>query len=119
VSLTVYGYKACSSCRKAMKFLDAEGQSYEFVDVTLAPPPRSTLSDLLAKSDYELKHLYNTSGKAYREGSVAAKRKELSTDEQLDLLAGNGRLIKRPIVTDGARYTVGFKPEAFAAVWAQ
>ena len=41
----------------------------------------------------------------------------MSPEEQLELLASNGRLIKRPIVTDGAKVTVGYKPEEFAAAW--
>ncbi|MGE0713052.1 MAG: arsenate reductase family protein [Planctomycetota bacterium] len=113
---TFYGYKGCGTCRKAMAFLDQAGRAYTFVDITTDPPPRATLAALL-EGDYELKHLYNTSGQAYREGKVGERRKTLSQDAQLDLLAGNGRLIKRPIVVDGARATVGFDAETFARVW--
>lgn len=115
--LTVYGYRKCSTCRKATAFLDEAGREYKYVDITTDPPSRATLAKVIAGDDYEIKHLFNTSGKAYREGGYTALRKTLSEDEQLDALAANGRLIKRPIVTDGKRFTVGFKQEPFAAVW--
>lgn len=41
----------------------------------------------------------------------------LSDDEKIELLSGNGRLIKRPIVTDGKQVTVGFKAEQYQEAW--
>jgi Spx/MgsR family transcriptional regulator len=115
--LTLYGYAKCGTCKKAQKWLDERGVSYAFIDITTSPPPRKTLAAIAKSEDYELKHLYNTSGKAYREGGYTELRKTLSEAKQLDALAKNGRLIKRPIVTDGKRYTVGFKADAFEATW--
>ncbi len=114
--LTVYGYMKCGTCRKALAWLDEREVPYRFVDITEKPPSKATLKKALGQG-YELKHLYNTSGKAYREGKVGERRKSLSDAQQLELLAGNGRLIKRPIISDGARFTVGFDADRFAATW--
>ena len=115
--LTLYGYKKCGTCKKAEKWLGEQGVDYTFVDITTDPPKRTVLKQAIAGERYEVKHLYNTSGKAYREGGWTEKRKTLSEAKQLDALAKNGRLIKRPIVTDGESFTIGFKADVFAAVW--
>ena len=115
--LTFYGYAKCSTCKNAQRWLDERELSYTFVDITSAPPPKSLLAAIVASEGYELKQLYNTSGKAYREGGYGELRKTLSKGDQLKALAGNGRLIKRPILSDGTRHTLGFKAEVYEATW--
>ena len=53
----------------------------------------------------------------YRELKIKERLPALPDQEILILLAGNGRLIKRPLITDGKRATVGFNAEQFAAIW--
>ena len=89
--LTLYGYSKCGTCKKAQKWLDERELDYTFIDITIKPPPKKTLAAIAASETYELKHLYNTSGKAYREGGYTELRKTLSEAEQLKHLAGNGR----------------------------
>ncbi len=118
--LTLYGYMKCSTCRNAIAWLEAQGIAHKVVDITQHPPTKQVLKKIVAQDqpiDYQLKHLYNTSGIQYREQGIAAKREKMTETAQLDLLAGNGMLIKRPIVTDGKRFTVGFKAEVFERVW--
>ena len=71
----------------------------------------------LARAGVSLNKLFNTSGVQYRELKIKEQLPALSEQEILALLAGNGRLIKRPLITDGKRATVGFDAERFAAVW--
>jgi len=118
--LTLYGYMKCGTCRKAIAWLDDHGIDYTYVDITQKPPSKAVLKKVIAQDEpvpYEIKHLYNTSGMQYRELGITEKRKTMSEAEQLALLAGNGMLVKRPIVTDGERFTVGFKAEVFERVW--
>lgn len=118
--LTVYGYKGCGTCRKALAWIEDAGLGFRFIDITVRPPTRALLKQVLGQSapvSYDIGRLYNTSGKPYRELGMAQRRRTVSEAEQLDLLAGNGRLIRRPIVTDGRRFTVGFKEAEFEAVW--
>jgi len=116
-TLTVYGYMKCDSCRKAVKWLDTANRDHTFIDITQDPPDAQTLAAVLDRGRYELKHLFNTSGQLYRSMNIKDQLPGMSRDDTLALLAANGMLIKRPIVTDGKRFTVGFKPPVFEEVW--
>ena len=115
--LTFYGYKKCDTCRKAEKALAKLGREYAFVDITEAPPSRAALKKIVAQSGADLKKFFNTSGVQYKELKIKDKAPKMSEDEILDMLAGNGRLLKRPLVTDGGKSTVGFDEAAFAKAW--
>jgi arsenate reductase len=115
--LTFYGYKKCDTCRKAEKSLAKLGREYAFVDITENPPSRAALGKIVAQSGAELKKFFNTSGIQYKELGIKDKAPEMSEAEILAMLAGNGRLIKRPLVTDGTKSTVGYDEAAFAKAW--
>ena len=115
--LKFYGYKQCGTCRKAEQFLQQAGVAYEFIDITANPSGAEELAAIVERANVPLNKLFNTSGVQYRELKIKERLPVLSGPEILALLAGNGRLIKRPLVTDGKRATVGFNAEQFAAVW--
>ena len=115
--MKVYGYMKCGTCRKALKWLDAAGIDHDFVDITLTPPNASLLKRALATGRYELKHLFNTSGGQYRAMDIKHRLPEMTKIEAIAMLANNGMLCKRPVVTDGVRVTVGFKEDVFGEVW--
>lgn len=113
-----YGYDKCSTCRKAKKWLDERGVAYRFIDITQQPPTAATLRGILQAGGYELRHLFNTSGQLYRQMDIKSKLPGMSQAEALALLAKHGKLVKRPIVTDGrSRHTVGFDEDQFRRVW--
>lgn len=115
--LKFYGYKKCGTCRKAEQFLLQAGIAYEFVDITENPPPAEELTAIVERANVPLNKLFNTSGVQYRELEIKKKLPALSSREILALLASNGRLIKRPLITDGERATVGFNEEQFSVIW--
>ncbi len=115
--LKFYGYKKCDTCRKAEKFLQEAGINYEFVDITENPPTAEELVAITERANVSLNKLFNTSGVQYRELKIKERLPALSHREVLALLASNGRLIKRPLITDGECATVGFNVEQFAVVW--
>jgi arsenate reductase (glutaredoxin) len=117
MSMTFYWYPKCGTCRNAKKWLDAHHLSYEEVHIVEHPPSREQLQDLYQKSGLELKKFFNTSGMKYRELGIKDKMKSATDEELLDLLASDGMLIKRPILTDGERVTVGFKEEEYEKMW--
>ncbi|CAH2714421.1 Regulatory protein MgsR [Neobacillus rhizosphaerae] len=117
MSLTFYWYPKCGTCRNAKKWLDAHHLSYEEVHIVDNPPLRAELLGLYQKSGLDLKKFFNTSGLKYRELGIKDKMKSASEDELLDILASDGMLIKRPILTDGEHVTVGFKPEEYEKMW--
>ena len=64
-----------------------------------------------------MKKFFNTSGQKYRSLGLKDKLKDATEAEMLDILATDGMLLKRPIVTDGVHATVGFKEEIFEEIW--
>ena len=112
-----YGYGRCSTCTKAKKALAELGVTFEDIDITAKPPPLKLLKALLATGEYRLGDLFNRSGQRYRELDMKSRLPEMSEKEALALLTEEGKLCKRPIVSDGRRHTVGYRPEAFAQVW--
>ncbi|MGA8942623.1 MAG: arsenate reductase family protein [Thermoactinomyces sp.] len=117
MSLQMYWYPRCGTCRKAKKFLDEHGIDYVEQNIVEEPPSREELARLIQKSGLPVKKFFNTSGKKYRELGLSGKLKEMDEQEQLDLLASDGMLIKRPIVTDGDKVSVGFREEEFKEKW--
>jgi arsenate reductase (glutaredoxin) len=117
MSLTFYWYPKCGTCRNAKKWLDANQLTYKEIHIVENPPSKAELRDYYEKSNLELKKFFNTSGQKYRELGIKDKISTASEDELLDLLASDGMLIKRPLVTDGEKVTVGFKEEEYEKMW--
>jgi arsenate reductase len=115
--ITFHGYKKCSTCRKAEQALEKAGIPYSFSDITETPPSKTELKRILEQSGLPLRKLFNTSGEQYKLLGIKDKVGTMTDAAALELLAGNGRLIKRPLVTDGKRATVGFDPETFGKTW--
>lgn len=111
-----FGYRKCATCRKAEKHLQEQGLDYEFIDITLNPPSLELFKKIVELSGAELEAFYNTSGVSYREGNIKELKKNLSFEKQLKLLCSDGRLIKRPLIYDGKKSTVGFLAPV-ALVW--
>ncbi len=107
--LQFYGYKNCDSCRKAEKALKARNVPYEFVDITETPPSLALLSKVQKNSGLDVKKFLNTSGEAYRALGLKDKLPGMTDKSVLELLAEQGRLIKRPFITDGQTVTLGLK----------
>ena len=114
-----FGYDKCSTCRTAKKFLQARKVNFEDLDITVSPPPKSLLQSILKSGWYGLRDLLNRSGEMYRALNMKEKVARLSEDEILDLLAKHGKLVKRPLISDGKRHTVGFDEKTLDAVWKQ
>lgn len=117
VSLTFYWYPKCGTCRKAKKWLDDHNLAYEAIHIADNPPSVDSLRNLYETSGLDIKKFFNTSGQKYRELGLKDKVKTSTDDELLNLLASDGMLIKRPILTDGKKVTVGFKEEDYEKTW--
>ena len=114
----VYEYKNCSTCQKALKFLDAKKTKYERIPIVEQPPTAAEIKRMLGHlkdAGGSFKNLFNTSGQQYRELGISGKIKAgMSEDEAIKLLAKNGKLIKRPFLLTPTSGTVGFKPDVWA-----
>lgn len=105
----VYCYSKCTTCKKALKWLDDNSIKYESIDIKGQHPDRDTIKKLNAKSGLPLKKFFNTSGQLYREMELSKKLPNMSDDEMLDLLASDGMLVKRPLLVTDKRVLAGFK----------
>lgn len=117
VSLTMYWLPQCSTCRDAVKSLQNKGHEVSTIHIKDDPPKADEMKTLVENSGLNIRRFFNTSGIAYREMKLKDKIDGMSEQEKLDLLASNGMLIKRPIVTDGTKVTVGYKEEEYERVW--
>ena len=105
--LKVYEYEKCSTCRKALKFLEARGIRYQRVPIVERPPTPPELMEMLRRVG-ELKRLFNTSGELYREMKLSEKLPSMSEAAALDLLSQNGKLVKRPFALGATVALLGF-----------
>lgn len=106
--LAVYQYPKCSTCRGALRWLDAQGVKYQSIDIVESPPTVDVLTRVLEASGLPIAKLFNTSGQAYREGNYKEQLKTLSRADALAALASNGKLIKRPLLVSPQLSLVGF-----------
>ncbi|WP_407393987.1 arsenate reductase family protein [Methanobrevibacter sp.] len=102
-------YPKCSTCRKAKNWLDEHGIEYESRHIIEDNPAADELREWWEISGLPLKRFFNTSGMKYRELKLKDKLPDMSEDEQLDLLATDGMLVKRPILVNDDVVLVGFK----------
>ncbi|HIY06065.1 MAG TPA: arsenate reductase family protein [Candidatus Evtepia faecigallinarum] len=110
-----YCYNKCSTCRKAQKWLDEQGISYEKRDIKEDNPTLHQLETYHQASGLPLKKFFNTSGQLYRSLGLSKKLPEMTEAEQYALLASDGLLVKRPLlVKDDGQVLVGFQEEAWA-----
>ncbi len=112
--LTVYCYSRCTTCQKALKWLDEKGISYKLIDIKADHPDEETLRKYHALSGLPLKRFFNTSGIPYRELGLAKKLPEMSEDGQFALLASDGMLVKRPLVIGDDFVLTGFRENEWA-----
>jgi arsenate reductase len=119
MSVKFYGYDKCGTCRDAVKWLKAHQVDIEkSIPLFDQPPTVNELRKLLTDSGLPIKKFFNVSGEVYKEMNLKDKLPSMNEDQMLELLSSNGRLIKRPIVTDGTNVTVGFKVPDYEKTWA-
>ena len=108
-------YPPCSTCKKAKKWLDEHGIAYTARHIKENNPSYEELKQWQESSGFPLKKFFNTSGLQYRALELKDKLPGMSAEEQLQLLATDGMLVKRPIlVTDDGKVLTGFKEADWA-----
>ena len=107
--MKVLVYRKCSTCMKALKWLDEHNISYEERAIKEENPTYEELKEWYTKSGLPLKKFFNTSGMLYKEMGLKDKLKDMSEDEQLKLLATDGMLVKRPLVIGDDFVLTGFR----------
>lgn len=114
-ALKFFGYGNCSTCRDAAKWLRARKVNFVEKPIYETPPSVPELRRMLGFQGGNIRRLFNTSGQVYRELGLAEKLPQMDEAGALALLAGNGRLVKRPFLLGDQVGLVGFDPEVWAA----
>ena len=102
-------YPKCTTCQKALRWLDDNKIEYELRDIKENNPTLEELSAWYKMSGLALKKFFNTSGLLYKSMELKDKLPTMSDEEQLKLLATDGMLVKRPLVIGEGFVLVGFK----------
>lgn len=105
----VYCYAKCTTCKKALKWLDDNKIEYTQIDIKEDHPDENTLREYHKKSGLPLRKFFNTSGQLYRELGLSKKLPDMSEDEMFRLLASDGMLVKRPLLITGDTVLTGFR----------
>lgn len=106
--LKVYTYVNCDTCRRAVKWLRAHGLAFEERAIRETPPSTAELRAMLAAQGGDLRKLFNTAGRDYRELKLGEKLPTLTESGAFALLAKNGNLVKRPFLIGDGAGLVGF-----------
>jgi len=104
-------YPKCTTCQKAKAWLDASNLDYTDRHIKENNPDYEELKEWYAKSGLPLHKFFNTSGLLYKSMGLKDKLPNMTEDEQLQLLATDGMLLKRPIVITEKTVLLGFKPD--------
>lgn len=108
-------YPRCSTCKKALKWLEDKGIDFDLRDIVLDNPTVDELKTWHQVSGLPLKRFFNTSGIQYRELELKDRLPEMSEEEQFQLLASDGKLVKRPLLVGDGFVLTGFKEEEWTA----
>ncbi|MBO4845092.1 MAG: arsenate reductase family protein [Lachnospiraceae bacterium] len=109
--INVYCYNRCTTCKKALKWLEDNGIEHKVIDIKEDHPGEKELKKYHKLSGLPLKRFFNTSGIQYRELKLSERLKDMSEDEQFALLASDGMLVKRPLLVGKDFVLTGFKED--------
>ena len=102
-------YPKCSTCKKAKKYLEEHGIEFEDRHIVEENPTKEELAEWIRISGKPVKKFFNTNGMKYRELGLKDKLPQMSEEKQIELLASDGMLVKRPLLIDGEMVLTGFK----------
>ena len=114
--MTILCYDRCTTCQKALKWLDLKGVDYTVRPIKEEHPNEDELRAWWKQSGLPLRRFFNTSGMLYRELGLKDKLDTMSEEEQLKLLASDGMLVKRPLLVSDKSVIPGFKEKDWEAV---
>ena len=107
-------YPKCSTCKKAKNWLESNGVEFEDRHIVENNPTADELKAWYEKSGFPLKKFINTSGLKYKELGLKDKLPDMTEEEQINLLATDGMLVKRPLVIGDDFVLIGFKEAQWA-----
>jgi arsenate reductase (glutaredoxin) len=113
MTLTIYQYPNCSTCKKALAWLKANHVAATSIDIVESPPSRAVLERVQKLAGVQVKKLFNLAGGSYRDGDFKTKLPAMTDAQAFAALAKDGKLIKRPLVVGDDVALVGFDETAW------
>ena len=108
-----YSYLKCSTCRKAVKWLESKDFEFQLIDIVKEPPLVNYLNLVLEQYSDDKKRIFNTRGQAFKKLNLDIYG--LSREEIIQLLLSDGKLIKRPfLIYEGKKVILGFNEIEYA-----
>ncbi|WP_028829589.1 arsenate reductase family protein [Proteocatella sphenisci] len=105
----IFCYPKCSTCKKAIDWLEENNIKYEYRDIKQENPGIEEIRQYHKKTNLPLKRFFNTSGLIYRELGLKDKLNEMTEEEMITLLSTDGMLVKRPVFITDTNVLIGFK----------
>lgn len=113
----ILSYAGCSTCKKALQWLEAHRVEVVVRPIVDEPPTARELAAWIRESGLDVRKWLNTSGQSYR--ALDKAKVTAATDQDLvSWLSRDGKLVKRPVLVVGKQVLVGFREEAYDAVFA-
>lgn len=113
----VLSYSGCSTCTKALRWLEARGVTADVRAIVDEPPTKAELAKWIPASGKTVQKWLNTSGLSYR--AIGKAKIDASTDAELaKMLSADGKLVKRPVLVKGNTVLVGFKEDEWEKAFA-
>lgn len=112
--MKIYVHYNCNSCKKALKWLEANNIQAETINLLEQTPSKNEFEQMTEFQEGNLKKLFNTSGQLYRERGIKDQVKDLSSEDVYQMLSEEGMLVKRPFFISEKAGLLGFKEELWA-----
>lgn len=112
MSVTIYGIKACDTMKKARSWLDDHGVEYSFHDYKKEGLDAATIDYFLKTIEWE--KLLNRAGTTFRK-LPEEERQNIDAAKARALMLAQPSMVKRPVLDQNGKLTVGFKPEQYEA----
>ncbi|WP_414044714.1 Spx/MgsR family RNA polymerase-binding regulatory protein [Macrococcus equi] len=112
-----YQLPNCSTCRKAAKYLETHGVSFEPINIVELTPTSQEFKKIVEDTNVDIDLLFNKQGAKFKALNLKDTLSDKSFEEKLDLLSSDGMLVKRPLAVNGEKITLGFKEKEYEATW--
>ena len=108
-------YPRCSTCQKALKWLQERGIEVEVRDIVQQNPSEAELEEWIDRSGLAVNRFFNTSGLRYKALNLKEKVRTAPREELIRVLSTDGMLVKRPLLIASDKILVGFREPEWAA----
>ena len=114
--IVIYTLATCDTCRRATKWLKGQGVPFTERPIRENPPMPAELRRAIEHRQGDLKKVFNVAGQDYRAFGLAERLPDMRPADAVALLAGNGRLVKRPFLVGPGFATAGFNEKEWSGL---